>query len=88
MWANTLKQQGGWLDDGNGTDDYGFSGLSVGFREEGDFIYHSVMTKWWSATEANNSLVYYRGLFYSTSEVSRYPDNKDSGNSVRCIKDE
>jgi len=48
-----LKSQTGWNDNGNGTDDFGFSALPGGSRStDGSFDGVGSYGHWWSATEA------------------------------------
>jgi uncharacterized protein (TIGR02145 family) len=84
-----LKSTSGWNDNGNGTDDFGFSALPGGYRyygggsfgNAGDFGY------WWTATEDGSSFAYYRSMGYSREDVNEYWDGKSSGFSVRCVGD-
>jgi uncharacterized protein (TIGR02145 family) len=86
-----LKAGSGWKDNGNGTDEYGFSALPGGFRfyingrlkNVGSYGY------WWTATEfdAHNAdfqeMKYADGVGYGASDFN----NKDFERSVRCVKD-
>jgi len=74
-----------------GTDNYNFSALPSGsfsyssFRGIGDVSY------WWSATEEKDYYdyykeAYYQNMYYNSSALSRFYDNKSSLNSVRCVK--
>ena len=89
-----LKSTTGWSDynskSGNGTDDYSFSALPVGDRSSGCYWDEGYMAHFWSSTEYNSEYAYtmYFYLYYY------YGDNaclnnffKDSGFSVRCVKD-
>jgi len=47
-----LKSTSGWYNNGNGTDDYGFSALPGGHgNSDGNFDYAGYYGYWWSATE-------------------------------------
>jgi uncharacterized protein (TIGR02145 family) len=87
-----LKAKKGWKSykrkSGNGTDEFGFSalpcggGYSVGyFGNIGNNGY------WWSATEYNAYLAYYRGMSYNIEDVGYYLSNKNYMFSVRCLQD-
>jgi len=86
-----LKARSGWNEDGNGTDDYGFSALPGGGRySDGDFGNAGYLGFWWTATENGDFIAYRRGMFYGLDYV--YEDllnynDKDFGFSVRCVKD-
>ncbi len=85
-----LKAASGWNNNGNGTDDFGFSGLPGGsyfFLDEGSFEYIGKSGEWWTATQTSTSNAKNRLLSYTTSTVSRYTRGKEFGYSVRCIKD-
>jgi uncharacterized protein (TIGR02145 family) len=81
-----------WSEDiysGNyGTDEYGFSGLPGGLRgESGTFCDFGNHGLWWSSTEClpNTAWLYY--LDYYGGYVIQYDFPKESGFSVRCIRD-
>jgi uncharacterized protein (TIGR02145 family) len=83
-----LKSTSGWNDNGNGTDNYGFSALPGGignsdgsFRDVGDTGY------WWSATENYSSDAYCPNMGYNSSSVHRNGYSKSGLLSVRCVKD-
>ncbi len=87
--AKKLKSTNGWKDGGNGTDDYGFSGVPGGFRSRlGGF--HSIHSdgSWWSSTTSNTSnSVLNRELNYYHDPVYSISSWKEKGYSVRCIQD-
>ena len=88
--GTALKTTIGWEDDGNGTDDYGFSALPGGFRFPHDGYFNQLGYKgcWWSATADEDELsAVSMGLDYSANYVSRYTTLKGYGFSVRCIRD-
>ena len=83
-----LKTTSGWYDNGNGTDLFGFSALPGGYRNyDGNFFSLGYYGNWWSATEYNNSSVWYRTLRYSYDGVLRYYYYEENGFSVRCLRD-
>jgi len=85
-----LKSTIGWISNGNGTNDYGFSALPGGFRYTyGEFDNAGYCGNWWTATERSADYAYYRGMYYNYNvvNVNDY-DSKRGGSSVRCIADE
>ena len=86
--AKKLKAAKGWNQDGNGTDEYGFSALPGGGGYSGGAFYragnHGI---WWSATEktADNALGW--GVSYSNEGVYKGGNLKTSLFSVRCVQD-
>lgn len=83
-----MKSTNGWENDGNGTNESGFSGLSggnrnssVAFGDIGEYGY------WWSSTEFKSNFAWYRSLFYDDGNVYRSGDYKLDGFSVRCLRD-
>jgi len=67
----------------------GFSALPGGYRiSDGAFNYQGTNGHWWSCTETNTSLAWYRNMYYSNSYVGRANYGvKADGFSVRCVKD-
>jgi uncharacterized protein (TIGR02145 family) len=83
-----LKSQSRWKDNGNGTDEFGFTALPGGLRfSDGYFDDVGYGGYWWSATEdvANNA--WYRYMGYGYSDVGRSSNVKELGFSVRCVRD-
>ncbi len=84
-----LKSKSGWNDNGNGTDEYGFSALpgGLGYSDD-DFGSVGSYGYWWSASEINNSFgVYSRYMDYDIEYADWYNYNKNHLLSVRCVKD-
>lgn len=66
----------------------GFTALPGGSRiGNGFFNAFSIAGYWWSSTEGISYDAWYRCLTNVTGSVSRYSFNKESGFSVRCVKD-
>ena len=83
-----LKAKEGWAENGNGTDSYGFSALPGGIGySSGSFGNVGNYGFWWSATEYDASLAYYRYMGNSGATVSRNYYGKSSLYSVRCVQD-
>ncbi len=83
-----LKASGGWNDNGNGTDDFGFAALPGGYRYYyGSFFHIGDTGYWWSATQYNSHNAWYRYLHYSSPDFRKNNYSKDYGFSVRCVRD-
>lgn len=90
-----LKTINGWKFDGNGLDNYGFSGYPAGWRENEDQnydmlynAYESVYAYFWISSEYDNNNAYYMRLNYEGDAANLGGYNKKNyGMSVRCIKD-
>jgi uncharacterized protein (TIGR02145 family) len=80
-----------WNNNGNGTDEFGFSALPGGNnysdRYYNDFNDVGIEGDWWSATEYNASLAYGRYMSYSSAGVSVTFSGKAFLYSVRCVQD-
>lgn len=65
-----------------------FSGLPGGRRYDfGTFVQLGGYGLWWSSTEDNGPTAWSRGLGYDYGNLYRYSNGKQSGFSVRCLKD-
>jgi uncharacterized protein (TIGR02145 family) len=83
-----LKATSGWNNNSNGTDDFGFSALPGGFRYTvGNFDNAGYRGHWWSASESNASLAYYRTMYYDYEYADWNDTGKAYGLSVRCLQD-
>lgn len=93
-----LKEKGTthWESPNTGaTNESGFTALSSGARNyAGSFdlagsnvLYFRSNGYWWSATELYTFNAYYRRLYSSLSDIYRSPSVKQSGYSVRCLRD-
>jgi uncharacterized protein (TIGR02145 family) len=83
-----LKSSSGWNENGNGTDDYGFSALPGGYRNAGGKFYIAGYNgNWWAATEGDADSAYYRSMYYHDDEVYKGYFSKEYGLSVRCVGD-
>ncbi|MCK4346591.1 MAG: hypothetical protein KAX05_15005 [Bacteroidales bacterium] len=69
------------------TDEYGFTALPAGCYWEPYFHFLIDRAYFWTSTEDSISQPWTRCLSSSGSDIGRYPDYKESGLSVRCIKD-
>jgi uncharacterized protein (TIGR02145 family) len=87
-----LKSASDWNDykgqSGNSTDEYGFSALPGGTRySDGSFGNAGYGGVWWTATELDASLAYYRDMGYLDERVYRGGYLKSYGYAVRCVRD-
>ncbi len=83
-----LKAKNGWNENGNGTDEYGFTALPGGYRysSDGGFFSAGKFGGWWTSTQSDGTVAWRRKIYYNNSGVYRYDNTKNSGYSVRCIK--
>jgi len=84
-----LKSTSGWNNNGNGTDDFGFSALPGGRRNAGgSFNDAGYNGNWWAATEDGSGYAYYRYVYYYDDYVHEINNDKGNGYSVRCLQDD
>jgi uncharacterized protein (TIGR02145 family) len=70
------------------TNSSGFTGLPGGYRTDlGAFLDVGNSGYWWSSTENDTTLAWFRFLSYNFGNVDRYNTNKRLGFSVRCLRD-
>jgi uncharacterized protein (TIGR02145 family) len=82
-----LKATSGWYNDGNGTDQYGFSALPGGYGNSGgSFVDAGNFGNWWSATENNANSAWFRFMDYYNENVIRNNYYKSYLYSVRCVQ--
>lgn len=65
-----------------------FSGVSVENRNSSDgyFYYEGKSGRWWSSTEHSSSNAWYRSIYPESGNVLRGYNYKETGFSVRCIR--
>jgi uncharacterized protein (TIGR02145 family) len=85
-----LKARGGWTNDSNGTDDFGFSALPGG--RGGRFGgFDSGYAYWWSTTgfgSSTTSTIYCRYISNSSNgRLFRSDISRDFKHSLRCVQD-
>jgi len=82
-----LKARSGWSwnSNGNGTDEYGFSALPGGRRNNGYFDDAGNNGYWWTATWDGGNFAHFRYMYYDYVLENYY--NKSHGQSVRCVSD-
>lgn len=86
-----LKATSGWLNNGNGTNSSGFTGLPGGIYNSitGNFFGTGSYTNWWSSSEAMSpeTNAWTRRLTDVSSQSLRSHVPKSLGFSVRCVRD-
>jgi uncharacterized protein (TIGR02145 family) len=87
--AVKLKATSGWDSPGNGTDNYGFSALPGGRRSSsGVFLNGGGYAGYlWSSNQSAATTGLARSLVYNSTKVYRGDGSKESGFSVRCVRD-
>jgi len=76
-----LKAESGWNNNGNGTDEFGFSALSGGGDRSG------VSGVWWSSSKYNSYQAYSHILYYNYNSIDWGERNMSARSSVRCLRD-
>jgi uncharacterized protein (TIGR02145 family) len=84
-----LKSKDGWIDGGNGTDDFGFRVLPAGHRyyDGSNFYHRGSNAHFWSSSANSSTYAWYRNFYYSYATVYRFSTNRSYGFSVRCVRD-
>jgi uncharacterized protein (TIGR02145 family) len=95
--GKALKSQSGWFVinsgnfffNGNGTDEFGFCALPVGWGDREGFHDASHFAEFWSSTEDTDRDWAYNAHVknYEDEAYVDLPTRKDVGTSVRCLKD-
>ncbi len=86
--SSKLKATTGWVGNGNGTDEYGFSALPGGYgNSDGDFSSGGGEGYWWSSTGLDSDKARGQRMDYNYSSVSGNPYGRILLFSVRCLKD-
>jgi uncharacterized protein (TIGR02145 family) len=83
-----LKKKDTWMSPNTGaTNATGFTALPGGSRGNlGSFMDAGIRGHWWSSSENDQTDVWNRTMSYSNSDVTGNSDHKQSGLSVRCVK--
>ncbi|MCL2219562.1 MAG: fibrobacter succinogenes major paralogous domain-containing protein [Chitinispirillia bacterium] len=85
--GSKLKSTSGWFNNGNGTDEFGFSALPGGRRNaNGTFSSAGDDGLWWSATENDSGDALSRNMNYDITFVVEFIVAKGFGLSVRCVR--
>jgi uncharacterized protein (TIGR02145 family) len=84
-----MKTTSGWYNNGNGTNSSGFSGIPSGYRIiYGNFIENKVSSLLWSSTDYSANDAWFHALRYEEIKVNRQYTPKETGISVRCVRNE
>lgn len=71
------------------TNESGFTALPGGYRYINGYFHDvDIFASFWSSTEYDDDLAWYRGLRYEHSDVARRTYDKRHGFSVRCVEDD
>jgi uncharacterized protein (TIGR02145 family) len=83
-----LKSTEGWNNNGNGTDDYGFSGFPAGrYNISGVYSDFSNRGRFHTSTEVSGGKFYTYTLYYGSSTLSYVSSDTSYCYSVRLVKD-
>nr|NQU90862.1 hypothetical protein [Bacteroidota bacterium] len=83
-----LKTTTGWMNMGNGSDFYGFSGLPAGMQLSPQYFdYKGILGYFWSSTASNVDIVWIRMLGHQTGMSGRKETFVNNFYSARCIRD-
>lgn len=88
--GKAIKSTTGWLSGGNGTDDYDFTAMPGGGRDEasGEFNLIGGYGFWWTASETSSGeSAKGRNLVHFSDHIIPGAGGKKHGFSVRCVKD-
>lgn len=85
--ALNLKSRLGWPGKGNGTNNFGFSGLPGGWRSSNSFFHYGKTGNWWTATESNSEMSKVLIMDYRFSAVEKDSYPKFNGFSIRLVRD-
>jgi len=89
LFGDKLKSTSGWFNNGNGTNESGFTALPGGIRYyDGEFMYYGDYAFFWTGSSC---VVAHAWLRYLTGDYGdknfRTKARKGAGMSVRCVKD-
>ena len=84
--GSQMKFTSGWVDNGNGSNSSGFTGLPGGYRYSGGFSSSGNYGYWWSASESG-SYSWRRKLSSYNDDVNRVNGSRFNGFSARCVRD-
>lgn len=84
-----LKTEYGWIRNGNGSDDYSFSVIPVGYKlSNGNYLYEGEYARFWNSTEYGSNYAYAESLCFDSKNIRIDSYYKDFAFSVRCVKDD
>lgn len=83
-----IKSEEGWFRDKNNSNSSGFTALPAGFRDfGGEFLGIDSFGYWWTSSEEYTDFAWAKYIRYNLNYVYTDNGNKESGLSVRCIRD-
>jgi uncharacterized protein (TIGR02145 family) len=82
-----LKSTSGWNNNGNGTDEFGFSALPGGNRYSNQSIGAESGGRWWTATDGGSGRAYDRNMDANYNIVGENASDVGFAFSVRCVAD-
>ncbi|MDR0516195.1 MAG: fibrobacter succinogenes major paralogous domain-containing protein [Fibromonadaceae bacterium] len=82
-----LKVKSGWYENGNGTDDYGFSALPGGGHGTNGFFNVGYLGYWWTASDDSSGNAYFQYMDYLNRDTDNDDGDKSYLFSVRCVLD-
>jgi uncharacterized protein (TIGR02145 family) len=85
--GRSMKSDSGWFNGGNGNNSSGFSALPAGNRNLGTFFNEGLFAVWWSASDFNTTLAWFRFLINTDHSVNSSLTNKANGFSIRVLRD-
>ncbi|GBU22895.1 hypothetical protein R80B4_02808 [Fibrobacteres bacterium R8-0-B4] len=87
--GDKLKSSTGWrYKHGDGADEYGFSAIAAGRRnDDGNFGGEGIEAAWWAATGCDGSEAYDWNMGTAYSSLTKKTRDKEAGLPVRCVKD-
>ncbi len=86
--AKALKSTSSWINNGNGSDVYGFNAKASGYRNpSGLFQFKGEFANWWTSSFPANYNANAIRLQYFDMDVGQSPYMRNYGLCVRCIKD-
>ena len=86
--GTALKAISGWANNGNGTDDFGFSAKPGGRRMVmGSEFWDGGITGWWWTSNDTGNMYWNRAIFDINNGVYRFAQDYRNGYSVRCVRD-
>jgi uncharacterized protein (TIGR02145 family) len=81
-----MKTTDGWLPGGEGSDVHGFSGKPGGYLAPEGFYFEKFYGYWWSSNQYDDQMSINRSLNKNHNDIGRLIHDKESSESVRCIK--
>lgn len=85
--AIQVKATWDWNSGGTGENTSRFTALPAGFREpDGQYFYIGDIANFWTATYADETHAWGRGMIYYSTGIYRWQYQKGEAFSVRCVK--